>query len=332
MKVKISDITRTLEDIIVSRSKLSAEDAKILASDYVEGELQGKKSHGIAAFPAVVEKLPEAAADYEVLKETESFIYADAHGSFGALVGRKLAEQAIEKTKAQGVALALVREMKSWLRPASVAQYVADNGMVAWVVNTGGPPMVAPPGGRDPVVGTNPIGIGIPAEEAPLVADMATSTRAWGEVRLAKRFNHDLPADSFLDSEGVPTTNPDEAHAAIPTGGYKGFALGLLVEVLGGSLVGMNMGKGVPNEAYHTRNRGAFILVINPAMTVGGDEFKKTNSEFFQSIKATPPAKGSEKVTLPGDRAAQTKQNHINKGYLEIDDELWKEIENLIQK
>ena len=85
--------------------------------------------------------------------------------------------------------------------------------------------------------------------------DMATSTTAWGEVRLAKRFGHTLPDNSFIDSDGVPTLNAESAHAALSMGGYKGFGLGLLIEVLGGSLAGMNMGKGDPNEAYYSRDR-----------------------------------------------------------------------------
>lgn len=330
MQVKISDAQATLVKIITNRSKLSEEDARTLASSYVEGELQGKKSHGIAAFPGVVDVLPDARGDFKVLKETESFIYADAEGGFGAIVGNKIADLLIDKAKQQGVALAVIRDMKAWLRPATVAQYVAEKDMLGWVVNTGGPPMVAPPGGRDPVVGTNPIGIGIPTESDPVVADMATSVRAWGEVRLAKRFGHDLPADSFTDKEGLPTVDPDAAHAAVPTGGYKGFALGLLIEVMGGSLAGMTMGQGDPSEAYHARDRGALIMVINPDMTVGKDQFKQANEDFMNSIRQTPPAKGSDKVTLPGDRATKTSRQHVENGYLVIDDDLWAEITGLL--
>ena len=331
MKVTISDIQSTLRQIITTKSNLSKEDAEILASDYIEGELQGKKSHGLAAFPAVVEKLPDAKSDYKILKETESFLYVDAEGSFGALVGRKVSDKLIEKAKSQGAAFAAIREMKSWLRPAVVAQHVAESGMVAWIVNTGGPPMVSPPGGKEPVVGTNPIGIGIPAGDNPLVVDMATSTRAWGEVRLAKRFNHQLPENAFLDSEGVPTLDPEAAHSALPTGGYKGFGLGLFIEILGGSLVSMNMGKGDPNESYHMRNRGAAILIINPEMTVGAQEFKQRNKQFVDSIKQTPPAKGSKGVTLPGDRGSAQKQQNLTNGYLEVEDGLWQEIQSFLK-
>lgn len=327
MRVQFAEVKETLLKIILDKSKLSKEDAEILASDYLEGELQGKKTHGIAAFPAVIGILPQAHANYKILKETDSFLFVDAQGGLGAIIGRKVADILIDKARKQGVAYGVIAEMKSWLRPATLAQYIAENDMTAWLVNTGGPPMVAPPGGKEPVVGTNPIGIGIPTSDNPVVVDMATSTRAWGEVRLAKRFNHQLPGNSFFDKEGVPTLDADSAYAAIPMGGYKGFGLGLFIEILGGSFVGMEMGKkGEVNEAYHTRNRGAAILVINPEMTVGKEKFKEQNEEFISRIRNSPPAKGSKKVTIPGDRARASKEKALKNDYLEIDDALWKEI------
>ena len=331
VKVKISEIQETLQNIIASKnSRLSVEEVETLALDYLEGELQGKQSHGIAAFPAVVGNLANAKADFKIIKETESFIYADAMGGFGALVGRRIADKLVNKAKKQGIALASIREMKSWLRPAVIAQYVADKDMIALVVNTGGPPMVAPPGGREPVVGTNPIGLGIPTSDKPVIVDMATSSRAWGEVRMAKRFGHALPEESFLDKEGIPTRSADEAHAALAMGAYKGFSLGLFIEILGGSLVGMNMGQGEVNEAYYTRNRGATILVINPALTVGSDNFKVANQNFISEIKNSPPAKHSNGVTIPGDRALKNKAFNLQNGYLEIDNDLWEEIKSYL--
>jgi L-2-hydroxycarboxylate dehydrogenase (NAD+) len=330
MRVKISEVHDVLLRVVVAKSSLSTDDADILISDYIEGEMESKKSHGLAAFPALMEKLPIARADYKVLRETDSFLYVDAEGSFGAIVGRRVADALIEKAKTQGLAFAVIREMKAWLRPGTIAQYVADHNMLALVVNTGGPPMISPPGGKEPVVGTNPIGIGVPATDNPLVVDMATSTRAWGEVRLAKRFNHELPPNAFLDKEGVVTREADAAYSVLPMGGYKGFGLSFFIEILGGSLANMTMGKGDVNEAYHVRNRGADILVINPEMTVSTDAFKKQNRKFIDSISQSPAAKGSSGVTLPGDRATRNKQQSVANGYLEIEKGLWDEITSLL--
>ncbi len=331
MRVKISDVQAALLKIILDRSELSKADAELLAADYLEGELQGKQSHGIAAFPGMVSALPSVKASFKVIKQTAALLYVDAEGSLGAIVGRKLADLAIKQAETQGIAIVLIREMKTWLRPASIARYIADQGMVGWVANSGRTALVAPPGGREPVISTNPVGIGIPAGDAPVVVDMATSTRAWGEVRQAKSFGHALPADSFLDSEGQPTLDADEVHSAMPMGGYKGFGLGLLIEILGGSLVGMPMGEGLGNTDYRRLNRGATILVINPDITVGQTAFQKTNGEFIDWIRQTAPAVGSDQVTIPGDRATIHKRQNLKNNYLELDTKLWQEITALLK-
>jgi L-2-hydroxycarboxylate dehydrogenase (NAD+) len=324
-KITIDEIRNTLVAIILKKSVTSQQEAEILADDYIEGELQGKKSHGLAAFPAVVSVLGNKRHTFEVIKKTESFFYIEAHEDFGAIVGRQIADILLKQAKIQGVAVAIIRNMKAWLRPAAVADYIAKQNCLGLVFNTGGPPMVAPPGGTEPVVGTNPIGIGIPSSDIPTVIDMATATRAWGEVRLAKRFNHILPPDSFQDATGQVTLDPEKAHAAIPMGGYKGFGLGLLIEILCGSLAGMKMGGGSTNKSYPSQTRGAAIIVINPDFTVGAEQFKQENKVFIDIIRHSPPAKHT-KVTIPGDRAIQNRKANEKQGYLEIDDNLWKEI------
>lgn len=328
MKVKISEVKKTLASVILAKSMLSPKEAEILANDFLEGELQGKNSHGLTAFLAVVPVLGEKRQKIKILKETEAFLYVDARRDFGAIAGRQVADLLIEKAKSQGAATAIIRNMTSWLRPAIISQYIADQDCLSLVVNTGGPPMVAPPGGKEPVIGTNPIGIGIPSEDRSTIVDMATASRAWGEVRIAKRFHHELPPNSFIDENGHVTLDPDKAHAALSFGGYKGFGLGLLIEILGGSLADMPMGKGNPHEPYYNRTRGAAIFVINPEFTIGAKKFKKENKTFIDSIRNSPSASNT-KVTIPSDRATYNRSVNIQKDYLEIDDNLWKEIENL---
>jgi L-2-hydroxycarboxylate dehydrogenase (NAD+) len=325
MKVKIDEVRTTLEKIITNKG-MGQTDAEILADEFLSGELNGKKSHGLAAFPAVMPKLSDELPDMKILRESDSALYIDANGNFGAIVGRKITNQLIDKAKNQGVAIAFIRNMKPWLRPGAIAEYIAAHDMVGFVTNTGGQPMVAPPGGRDPVIGTNPIGIAIPADEQPVVADMATSKRAWGEVRLAKRFGHDLPPDSFYNKNGQITLNPDEAYSALPFGDYKGFALGLLIEIMSGAFVDMPMNIGSKDEPYYRRPRSAMILVMDPNFTVGAKKFKEENQAFIDTIRQSAPLPDSTGVTLPGDHANKSKVQNLERDYLEIDDKLWQEI------
>jgi LDH2 family malate/lactate/ureidoglycolate dehydrogenase len=164
----------------------------------------------------------------EIVRESDAALYIDAHREFGVLVGRRATDLLIPKAAEQGVSMAFIRDMRHWLRPSTIAEYLARRGLVGVVVNTGGPRMVAPPGGVETVIGTNPIDIGIPAGDEPVVADMATSKRAWGAVREARRAGESLQRKSFYDSDGNYAIDPDDAYSAVPMGDSKGFALGLL--------------------------------------------------------------------------------------------------------
>lgn len=332
MKIKIVEIRKTLEKIL-SQQGYKKSDAKILADEYLEGELQSKKSHGLAAFPAYLmaqeQEYAKQKKSFKIVKETGSYVFIDARQTRGILTGRILADLLLKKAEKSGVALGVIKNMKAWLRPGSIARYIASKGQLALVANNGGRPMMSPVGGCEPAIGTNPIGIGIPTADEPLVIDMATSVRAWGEVRNALREGRNLPDNAFLDQEGNVTQDPKKAFSAMPAGGHKGFALGLLVEILGGSLVGMAMGKklhSVFGSQYTMALRGGMILVINPAFSTSKSKFKKANSELFDTIRNSTQRDNKEKIVLPGDRANTTRAQNLQRGHLEVDEGIWNEI------
>jgi L-2-hydroxycarboxylate dehydrogenase (NAD+) len=308
------------------------EDLDFIINMYLGGELRGHKSHGLASFPGFAKEDFSKLEKPEVIKETHAFFFLDAKNSSGNVIGRRLADEAVARAKKEAIGFSLVKNMNTWMRPGAIAEYIADQGFVAIVSNNnGGEPAVAPPGGYEPVTGTNPIAYGIPTDEDSLVVDMATSKRSKGEIRLANRLGTDLPADSFYDNQGNITLDPKEAFSILPFGEYKGFALTLLVEVLCGSLVGAPMRPGANPETTFgavVPERTAFILVIDPAQTTDLHAFKQANSEFLEKIKATRPRKG-EKIRIPGEQATSEKSAKLAQDIIEIPDELWEEIRSL---
>lgn len=327
MKVEINEIRETLEGIIRKYGAPKV-DAKILADQYLEGELQGKRSHGLAAFLSFPEKKDIVKKKFKIVKESESFIFIDANGAFGALVGMQVLDSLIARAGKQGVAVASIQNMSTWLRPGTLAEAIAKQGMVGFVINTGGTPMVAPPGGFEPVVGTNPIGIGIPTKNGPMVTDMATSNHAWGEVREAARIKKDLPPESYFDKTGNVTTDPAKAHSARATGDYKGFSLSLFIEIMAGSFNNMPVGPNNKGDYGTSALRGGLIVIFDPAFTVGQSAFLSSVQDLVDKIKDTKPRAG-EQVTLPGDRAQAIRKQNTQNGYLEIEDSLWEQIKNL---
>jgi L-2-hydroxycarboxylate dehydrogenase (NAD+) len=231
------------------------------------------------------------------------------------------------------VGTALIKNMDSWLRPGAIAQYIADKGYFTIVINDGGGTSIAPPGGYDPVLATNPIAYGIPTSREPLVVDMATSKRAWGQVRLANKYGTELPKDTFYNNKGKITLDPKEAHSVLPFGDHKGFALALMIEVLCGSLVGMDSmmldtNSAGSNFGVPLQDRGGFILVIDPRRSTSLDLFRKKNTELLYKIKATSKLK-DETIRIPGEDAGDLQEKRIAEDEIEIPDTLWEELKSL---
>src|SRR5260370_26852109 len=110
---------------------------------------------------------------------------------------------------------------------------MGNQGLVA-IHTASSSPLVGPPGGIRPVLGTNPIAIAVPSSRGPIVLDMGTSAYMMTEVMLRERLGELLPEGLALGPGGDATRNPTAAPrgALLPFGGYKGFGLALMMQAL----------------------------------------------------------------------------------------------------
>jgi L-2-hydroxycarboxylate dehydrogenase (NAD+) len=331
VKAAITDIRESLERALMNRGFASNE-ASVVAREYLDGELEGRTSHGLVSFPGLLNRLRGEKEPVTIIKQTNSLIYLDGNQNIGAWVGSLAVDRAVEMAEREGAALALIKNMINWLRPGSIARAVADRGFIGLVFNNSGSPLVAPPGGYDPMIGTNPIGIGLPTSGDPIVVDMAISTRAWGAAREASRKGEDLPENAFFDRDGNMAVSPREAYSALPFGDYKGFALGLLVEIIAGSLLGVLMGPEQRNSDGSSPTMGGGILVIDPRATTDLDAFRTANTRLLQEIKDSRKLEGVREILIPGERSAEAKRLNLENGFLEIDEKLWDDIQELSMK
>lgn len=332
MQVPISELKAKMTDILSKRG-YAKDDTPFIIDMYLGGEVIGHTTHGLASFPGFVNQDFSGLPEPEVIKDTRALFMIDAKSNSGNIVGRRAADEAIKRAKSEGVGVAIIKNMDVLLRPGGVAQYIAEQGFMGIVMESGGAANIAPPGGYDPVIGTNPIAYGIPMEGAPLVVDMAMSKRAWGNVRLAKKYGKDLPEDTFYNDKGEVTLNPEDAHSVMAAGEHKGFALALLIEILCGSALGMDMM--VSSKAQNTfgnklPERGAYILVTDPSQTSGAGTFVQENTALIKNIKATRAVPG-QAIRIPGDSAKSRQATAEAEDSLELPDELWEEIKGLDQ-
>jgi len=170
----------------------------------------------------------------------------------------------------------------------------------------GHPPLVAPHGAREAGFSTNPISMAMPVDnQAKPMLDMATSTVAFGKVRVANNKGEKMPPGSIVDAEGVPTIDPapmaERREGALSAfGGHKGSGLGLFVELLAGALVSEDT---IASMDYLPRGviNNMFSVIIDPSAFDSADAVAQRTISFFDYIKNKPAAKGCEAVLMPGE-------------------------------
>lgn len=198
---------------------------------------------------------------------------------------------------------------------------IASNDCIAIIVENGGPQGVTPFGGKTDVTGTNPIAYGIPTNNYPIIFDAATATHAWGRIKQAKENGEQLPANAYVDKDGNITTDPNEANAVLPFGGFKGFGINLLIDVLSGSLVRGKSGLDQPLDSQ--RYIGTLIIVIDPACFGEIVDFKASTTKLAEDILAVEPIDPNQPVRVPGFKGSKLRETFESLGTIDIDDKDW---------
>lgn len=325
MKVKVDEIKKLCVDVLL-RQGVNREDAEVIVAEYLYGELSGKKSHGLMAFPDVLDKLRNIGNGWKVVKEDKSFALIDGKKNIGQVVGKFAVELAIKKALGNGLSLVGINNMFSYLMPGYYAKMIAVQDMIGIVLNNGRS-RVAPFGGIESKLGTNPLAIAFPTQKMPFVLDMATSKKAMGEVRLARYFQEELKEDFALDKNGKATKDPEKVKSLLPFGGYKGYGLAIAIEVLAGTLVRAKMGKSIVEKT----DRGYVFMVINPEIFVNIETFKSEVSELLKDIKRSRKEKGVKEILIPGERAQRRFQKAMRTGVFEVESKVVEDIRKLLK-
>lgn len=283
------------------------EAAVVVAQSLVETNLRGVDSHGVLRVPIYVERLRAGLLNHDpepfVVREDGAVAMVDADGGPGQVAGYFATDLAVALAAQHGVGVVTVRGSAHYGAAGLYALRAALQGMIG-VSTTNAEPYVVPYGGSQPALGTNPIAFAAPTTEAVFVLDMATSQVAVGKVFLAREKGVAIPETWAVDERGAPTTDPELARWAVPLGGYKGYGLALMVEVLSGVLSGAGFTHSVGdmyNDFSRAQDVGHFFLVIDPERTVGRDAFADALERLLSELRANPPGPGFEEVLVAGD-------------------------------
>jgi LDH2 family malate/lactate/ureidoglycolate dehydrogenase len=281
--------------------------AATVAETLVWTSLRGTDSHGVARVPVYAERLRTGVLNNhprpEVVRRDGAIAVVDGDHGPGQVAAVVATDLSIELAREHGVGVVSVRRSGHYGAAAFYAMRAAEAGLVGMSM-TNTEPLVIPWGGVDPALGTNPIALAAPSAGGIFNVDMATSQVAINRVFNARDEGRSIPEGWGVDEHGEPTTDPAQVKSAVPLGGYKGYGLALLVEVLCGVLAGAGVRDGV-GDLYSggevRQNTGHFHLAIDPERTVGRDAFAGVLGNLLDELRAIPPARGFDEVLVAGD-------------------------------
>ena len=300
---------------------VSGEHAKETAEILVDANLRGTDTHGIYLCNLYARRLQKGLINstprFSFEKKRAGVGVLDADFSLGQPATLEAARKAVEMARDAGVGIVAVKNSNHFGAAAFYGEYCARENCIGLIMSDGECDVV-PFGGREKFMGTNPICCCIPAGKAPwFCMDMATSEAAFGKVRAAAEAGRSIPPNWAVDRNGNPVTDAREAYAVVPMSGAKGYALGLMLEILSSRLTGMPYGCHIIRKFDDWDNKafmGHYIQAIDISAFCPVDEFKQRIDELLLDLKNQPRAPGVEEILIPGEPEWRSKRRREREG------------------
>lgn len=349
------ELLRFCSDCLLS-SGAKPKHADCVARVLVEADLRAVYSHGINRLKMYADECRTGAVDVEaepvVERERAGTAVVSGRNALGAVCGEFSMSLAIEKAKTHGIGWVLARNSNHYGIAGHYAMMALDHGLIGMsMTNTS--PLVVPTRAKNPALGTNPIALAAPTSgRDPFVLDMATSAVALGKVEVAHRRGDKLPLGWSVGPSGLPT---DDAEAAVHSsvtgkgglmplggleenGGYKGYGLAMLVEVLGGVLADSSFGREVRTwqspllegeGADEGANLGQTFVAIDPDFFMPG--FPQRMDRFVDQMRGLPSAEGQPAVMVPGEPELNARREQSEHG-IRLHDSLVESLHRLAEE
>ena len=336
------DKTRSFVKFIFEEMGLSEDYAQTSSDVIIQGELTGVVTHGLAKLPFYVSRYANKAEnlnpDIKILNDHANNLLIDGDNGSGLFVGPAALEKCISLTKEKGISAVAVRNSGHFGCGNYYAWEFAKNGLIG-IIMTNTAPLMAPYGGKEREIGTNPIVVAVPAKDRkPIVLDMATSVAAYGKIQIAAAANTKIPDTWVTNADGEPTTDPHEGldGALQPIAAHKGYGLAMIVDLLTSVLAKGAFGQNVATmEALNGKDPEGishFFLGIDPATFYPFGEFGAYVDSYIDYMKNSPKAKGVEEILIPGElefrRAEKNEKNGIKLSE-EQEDRLFNMLKNM---
>ena len=312
---------RTFGQGVFEKAGVPGKAAKTVAEILVEANLRGVDTHGIYLVNLYVRRLEKGLINptprFRFEKKRAGVGILDADYSLGQLSTLEASRKAVELAQAAGVGIVAVKNSNHFGAAAYYAEYCAEQDCIGLVVSDGECDVI-PFGGREKFLGTNPLCCCVPAGTSPwFCMDMATSEVAFGKVRAAAEAGKTIPPNWAVDRDGRPVTDATKAYAVVPMSGPKGYAIGLMIEILSSRLTGMPYGAQIVRKFDDWENRafmGHYVQAIDISAFCPVEEFKRGMDELITDLKSQPRAPGVEEILVPGEPEWRSKKRRQEQG------------------
>ena len=295
-------------------------EAEITADVVTHSDFTGVYSHGISRLTVYLMQLASKAMNPRPnivkTRENETSVSYDCDNGHGIVAVNMAYDEILPKARKYGIAIATGRHSANIGCGHYYGARAARDGVIIMLCcNTYR--FMAPFGGSEKLLGTNPIIVGVPTgSEPPLILDMSTSLVAMGKVQDAMRERRPVPAEWGLDRDGKPTTEANKIYTLRPVGGYKGYGLAVMVDMFAGALAGASLQNEI-GDVYKMQpeDTGFSLIMIDPSVFMPIEEFTARTDEYCRVMKSSKKAEGAEEIFMPGEIECRKYQSFMASGF-----------------
>lgn len=311
--------------------------AELTARMLVAANLRGIDSHGVHLLSYYLKQIDagtvSATNEGRVASESGACLAYDGENGLGQIVARRCCEHAVRLAREHGISIVAAREANHFGACFWWAREIAQHGMLGFVFCNASS-LVAPWQGRVAKFGTNPICLAVPPSgtdgQEPFLLDMATTTVAANKIFKAYiNRQAEIPAGWAMDKEGAPTTDTVAAYNGLvsPLGGYKGYGLAMMVEILSSVLSGGAIASELGGIRFVDKpvRVSHCYLAIDVARFLPLADFNERIARLVEIMKSTPPAKGFDEVLMPGEPEKRMEAQRLREG-IPIPDGNWQDL------
>ncbi|MET0132686.1 MAG: Ldh family oxidoreductase [Kibdelosporangium sp.] len=332
MEIQAAELEALAIRILVAAGASDA-DAEVVAGSLVLSDLLGHDSHGVRRLTDYVRRIHNGLIDPRAAPAAANTrpgtVVVHGRRAFGQLAARRAVSELLAQVPRQGSGVAVVRECNHIGRLGEYVGELAEQDLVALAFGNGDP-TVAPYGGRERRLGTNPLAWAVPRESGrpPVVMDWASSGIAEGKLRVARDRGEQVAEGLVLDAAGRPTSTPADFYAGgalLPFGGHKGYGLSVLIEIVAGLLSGIGIGS-MPGFG---QGWGTMLVAFDISAFLPVREFREQTEQFCQVLAETPLAEGAGEVLVPGEPEERIRLERTRDG-IPVTENTWRDLNALL--